>query len=99
MKQNTTPTTAEGKATAPRRYIVSDRTAALLDCITAAGDLYAQIVDTLQAYHGAEGIDQYAAPFLQPIEDLTAQLYKELDTRIVDGLMIVKNSHSDSPVL
>lgn len=98
METKTTATTTGTQRTA-RTYQVGETTAALLDCITAVQDLYAQIADAIGKRYGTEGEDEHAAPFLEPCNALTDLLQEELQGQVIDALMQTSNSHSGSPVI
>lgn len=89
MAHNTTTTDQAEKA---HTYQVSPATAALLDCIVAAQDLYGKLSEALQLRYGVEGVDSATPAYLEAINEIVDLLHHELQGQVIDGLMDVKNA-------
>lgn len=82
-----------------RRYEVGETTAALVDCITATGDLYDKIIDALAKKYGstiAAEDDRHSAKYLYVCNMLCDMLQADLREHFADAVLNdATNSHAD----
>ena len=90
MAKTNNTTTPASKA---HTYQVSDATAALLDCIVEANNLYSKITDALALRHDEDSQDAAAQP------EITELLHQELQGQVIDGLMDVKNTAAETTII
>lgn len=96
MAKTNNTTTPASKA---HTYQVSDATAALLDCIVEANNLYSKITDALALRHDEDTQDAAAQPFLAAVTEITELLHQELQGQVIDGLMDVKNTAAETTII
>jgi len=97
----TTPNTMapNSAATGARDYKVSAPTAAILDSITAASDLYDKITDALALRYDAESAEEKAMAYNRHICAIVDLLHEEVKGQLIDNLGDMSNSHSKTPTI
>lgn len=100
----TTTTTPDRMApnnatTGVRDYKVGAPTAAILDCITAASDLYDKITDALALRYDIEKAEDVATKYNNAICTIIDMLHDEIKGQLIDNLGDVRNSHSSKPII
>lgn len=86
-----TTTTNTPKEAPQGCYKVSADTAAIIDCIRAANELYGKILDVMYLLYDAKEVAQdlaaeHADKYLTAINGINDMLYNEVKERIADGI-------------
>lgn len=97
----TTPNTMAPNSakTGARDYKVGAPTAAILDCITAASDLYDKITEALALRYNPDRADEKAMAYNNHICAIVDLLHEEVKGQLIDNLGDMRNSHSSSPTI
>lgn len=93
MNMKTTNTTT------PRKYEVSEATAAILDSIVAVSDAYDRITDALQLRYGVEKVDEKAQKYHAALSGVIDLLHAEITGQVIDNMGNTANSHSKTPII
>lgn len=105
MNKTTTTTTTQktmtpnNAGTGIRDYKVSAPTAAILDCITSASDLFDKISQALELKYTIEQAEEVEQKYNDAIWNIIDMLHDEIKGQLIENLGNMNNSHSNTPII